>query len=113
VFYVGHVDKCSLYETLFHCNVLSKHHHQPATAIENKRGVIQDRKVFSPRGGSIFFAVTGRGAYARPLAMPLGGAYEVQVSDCKEASNSILCESAEATHGYVYLHLHVYVVTCV
>eukprot|EP00596_Hydrurales_sp_CCMP1899_P005601 CAMPEP_0119039860 /NCGR_PEP_ID=MMETSP1177-20130426/9589_1 /TAXON_ID=2985 /ORGANISM="Ochromonas sp, Strain CCMP1899" /LENGTH=417 /DNA_ID=CAMNT_0007004291 /DNA_START=391 /DNA_END=1644 /DNA_ORIENTATION=- len=70
-----------------------------ATAIENKRGVIQDRKVFSPRGGSIFFAVTGRGAYARPLAMPLGGAYEVQVSDCKEASNSVLCESAEATHG--------------
>jgi hypothetical protein len=27
VFYVGHVDKSSLYETLFHCNILSKHHH--------------------------------------------------------------------------------------
>jgi hypothetical protein len=26
VFYVGHVDKSSLYETLFHCNILSKHH---------------------------------------------------------------------------------------
>jgi Ni,Fe-hydrogenase I cytochrome b subunit len=28
VFYVGHVDKSSLYETLFHCNILIKHHHQ-------------------------------------------------------------------------------------
>jgi hypothetical protein len=27
VFYVGHVDKISLYETLFHCNILSEHHH--------------------------------------------------------------------------------------
>jgi hypothetical protein len=27
VFYVGHGDKSSLYETLFHCNILSKHHH--------------------------------------------------------------------------------------
>jgi hypothetical protein len=27
VFYVGHLDKSSLYETLFHCNILSKHHH--------------------------------------------------------------------------------------
>jgi hypothetical protein len=27
VFYVGHVDKSSLFETLFHCNILSKHHH--------------------------------------------------------------------------------------
>jgi hypothetical protein len=26
VFYVGHVDK-SLYDTIFHCNILSKHHH--------------------------------------------------------------------------------------
>jgi hypothetical protein len=27
VFYVGHVDKISLYATVFHCNTLSKHHH--------------------------------------------------------------------------------------
>jgi hypothetical protein len=27
VFYVGHVVKSSLNETLFHCNILSKHHH--------------------------------------------------------------------------------------
>jgi hypothetical protein len=27
VFYLGHVDKSSLNETLFHCNILSKHHH--------------------------------------------------------------------------------------
>jgi hypothetical protein len=28
MFYVGHVEKISLYETLFHYNILSKHHHQ-------------------------------------------------------------------------------------
>jgi hypothetical protein len=27
IFYVGHVDKSSLYETLFHCNILRKYHH--------------------------------------------------------------------------------------
>jgi hypothetical protein len=27
VFYVGHVDKSSLYETIFNCNISSKHHH--------------------------------------------------------------------------------------
>jgi hypothetical protein len=27
VFYVGHVDKSCLYETLFHCNILCTHHH--------------------------------------------------------------------------------------
>jgi hypothetical protein len=27
VFFVGHLDKSSLYETLFHCNILTKHHH--------------------------------------------------------------------------------------
>jgi hypothetical protein len=27
MFYVGHVGKSILYETLFHCDILSKHHH--------------------------------------------------------------------------------------
>jgi hypothetical protein len=27
VFYVGHVEESSLYENLFHCNILSKYHH--------------------------------------------------------------------------------------
>jgi hypothetical protein len=27
VSYVGHIDKSRLYETLFHCNILNKHHH--------------------------------------------------------------------------------------
>jgi hypothetical protein len=27
VFYVGYEDKSRLYGTLFHCNILSKHHH--------------------------------------------------------------------------------------
>jgi hypothetical protein len=33
MFYVGHVDKSSLYETLFHCNMLSKHHYLHIFAI--------------------------------------------------------------------------------
>jgi hypothetical protein len=33
VFYVGHVDKSSLHETLFHCNILSKNHHHHATLL--------------------------------------------------------------------------------
>jgi hypothetical protein len=37
MFYVGHVDKSSLYEALFHCNILSEHHHhQYGTAITDK-----------------------------------------------------------------------------
>jgi hypothetical protein len=37
VFYVGHIDKSNLYETLFHCNILSKHHHH--TGIHSPRSV--------------------------------------------------------------------------
>lgn len=53
----------------------------------------------SPAAGSVFFAVAGRGAYARSLAMPLGGAYEVQVSGCQSPGDAAMCESAEAAHG--------------
>lgn len=49
--------------------------------------------------GSIFYAVSGRGAWARTLAMPLGGGYEVSVSSCAIPSTATLCESMEATHG--------------
>ena len=49
--------------------------------------------------GSIFYAVSGRGAWARTLAMPLGGGYEVSVSSCAIPSKATLCESMEATHG--------------
>jgi hypothetical protein len=31
VFYVGYLDKSSLYETLFRCNIPSKHHHHHTT----------------------------------------------------------------------------------
>ena len=39
-----------------------------------------ERIAHSPAAGSIFFAVQGQGAYARSLSMPLGAAYQVQVS---------------------------------
>jgi hypothetical protein len=31
MFYIGHIDKSSLYETLFHCTVLIKKHHHHRT----------------------------------------------------------------------------------
>jgi hypothetical protein len=36
VFYVGHIDKSSLYETLFHCNILSKYYHHHVSGLESK-----------------------------------------------------------------------------
>lgn len=54
--------------------------------------------VFPPTAGSIFFAVTNRGAYARSLYMPFNSGFEVSVSS-RQGRVSLLCESAEATHG--------------
>lgn len=47
--------------------------------------------------GSIYFAVSGRGAFARSLSMPVGAAVEVQVSSIDSSSEAKLCESAEAS----------------
>jgi hypothetical protein len=41
VFYVGHVDKSSLYETIFHCNILSPHHH----TVQNRKDKDPDAKL--------------------------------------------------------------------
>ena len=50
--------------------------------------------------GSLFFAVSGQGAFARALAMPPGAAHEVNVQlPLLHASNAVLCESVEASHG--------------
>ena len=49
--------------------------------------------------GAIFFAVTGRGAFARSLSMPFGAAIEVSVNPTDIKSEIILCESVEAGHG--------------
>jgi 3'-phosphoadenosine 5'-phosphosulfate (PAPS) 3'-phosphatase len=58
-----------------------------------------DYWVHSPDSGSLFFAVLGRGAFARSLSMPLGAAFEVQVSGCPDAADGVMCEAAEAAHG--------------
>ena len=63
------------------------------------RGGGVEKRVFSPSTGSLYFAVSGRGAFARSLSQPFGAAFEVQVSSVKEGSDSKLCESAEASHG--------------
>ena len=56
-------------------------------------------RVHPPSAGSVFYAVQGRGAWARSLSMPLGAGYEVTVSGVREASAAALCESVEASHG--------------
>lgn len=49
--------------------------------------------------GSIYFAVSGCGAFARSLTMPLSAAYEVTTSFISVPSEAKLCESAEAGHS--------------
>ena len=56
--------------------------------------------IYPPSSGSIYFAVTGEGAYARSLSMDTGAAVPVEVSPSSVApSDVLLCESAEAAHG--------------
>jgi 3'(2'), 5'-bisphosphate nucleotidase len=52
-----------------------------------------------PDCGSIYYAVTGQGAFARTLAMPHGAAFEVTTSGVTDAARAVLCESAEAAFG--------------
>jgi 3'(2'), 5'-bisphosphate nucleotidase len=52
-----------------------------------------------PDCGSVYYAITGQGAFARALAMPHGAAFEVTTSGVADASKAVLCESAEAAFG--------------
>ena len=70
----------------------------------SSQGVIDDEKdtqyyFYPPSAGSLFFAVAGAGAYARSLGMAQRAAQEVTVSDHCTLSDSLLCESMEASHG--------------
>lgn len=55
----------------------------------------------SSASGTIFFAVSQRGAFARSLSMAFGAAFEVCVSTLSTATPKelLLCEAAEAAHG--------------
>jgi 3'-phosphoadenosine 5'-phosphosulfate (PAPS) 3'-phosphatase len=55
--------------------------------------------VFPPSAGSVFYAKTGAGAYARALGMSDTQGYEVQVSAVPTLDEYVVCESSEATHG--------------
>lgn len=54
--------------------------------------------IFSASSGSIYFAVSHCGAFAKSLSMPLGAAFEVSTSNLKD-DQFVLCESAEAAFG--------------
>eukprot|EP01038_Epipyxis_sp_PR26KG_P007806 gene7806-10601_t len=49
--------------------------------------------------GSLFYAVSSYGAFARTIAMPLDAAFEVSVSGVSDSPSSTLCESIEAFTG--------------
>ena len=56
-------------------------------------------KVSSLDSGSIYFAATGCGSYAKSLSMVPGAGLEVQVSDVSDTKDATLGESAEASFG--------------
>lgn len=62
-------------------------------------GPATDATLFPASSGSVFYSVSGRGAWARSLSMPLHAGYEVQVSAVGETRDAALCESSEASHG--------------
>ena len=63
-------------------------------AVEN---VDADYQLYHEHSGSIFFAVTGCGAFARSLSMPIGAAFEIATS--QKLADISLCESAEISFG--------------
>jgi HAL2 family 3'(2'),5'-bisphosphate nucleotidase len=58
-------------------------------------------EVYPPTAGSVYYAVSDLGAFARHLGMPLGAGYEVCTSmdGVQNPSSIVLCESTEASHG--------------
>lgn len=68
---------------------------------DNNNSESQNKNVIisHPDSGSVYFAVTNQGAFARTLSMPLGSAFEVSTSEVRDASKARLCESAEAAFG--------------
>jgi len=60
---------------------------------------VDTTRVHPVSAGSIFYAVSGRGAWARTLGMPIGAGFEVTVSGVDDSSQAALCESMEASHG--------------
>lgn len=60
---------------------------------------IEDLEMADVSSGSIYFAVSGEGSFARALDMQLGAASEIFVSGIDKPIQSVLCESVEATFG--------------
>ena len=70
---------------------------------------IQKKKVFFPtHSGSVFFAVSGHGAYARSLSMPIGSAVEVTVDYNDNPENVALCEAVKDPGKFSTVNLILY-----
>lgn len=74
---------------------------EPQKASTILRGTdISSLHTYPSRAGSLFFAVSGMGAFARSLSMPAGAAVEVNVCPpLRQTGEAVLCESVEANHG--------------
>jgi 3'(2'), 5'-bisphosphate nucleotidase len=59
------------------------------------------RSIYVPPldSGSIFYATSGAGAFARSLSMPLGAAFEVNTSLKSKTEKALMSEAAESSHG--------------
>jgi hypothetical protein len=57
---------------------------------DSEKNVLEPLIVSHPDAGCLFFAVTGRGAFARSLTMPFGAALEVNVSPASPSTSGNL-----------------------
>jgi 3'(2'), 5'-bisphosphate nucleotidase len=93
--HVAHVESVGAVEMPFAATPAQIEEVVPATEASHAL----DSLLRSLSGGSMYFAVTGQGAFARSLAMPLEAGYEVSVSGQSVATKSMLCAGHEKTHG--------------
>lgn len=71
----------------------------PPIAIQSTTSGEAMPTVFHPDSGSVYYAVSKQGAFARSLSMPRGAAFEVTTSVIADNTQARLCESAEAMFG--------------
>jgi 3'(2'), 5'-bisphosphate nucleotidase len=93
--HVAHVESVGAVDTPFAATPNQIEEVVPATEASEAL----DSLLRSLSGGSMYFAVTGQGAFARSLTMPLDAGYEVSVSGQSVAVRSLLCAAYEKAHG--------------
>jgi 3'(2'), 5'-bisphosphate nucleotidase len=72
---------------------------QPYYPIENAPADVNHSYPYFPmfNNGSLYYAVSGEGAYARSLTMPLTESFPIKVSETMKLSESTLCEASRTS----------------